>query len=216
MFDVGNIEGWSNSSSTPRQKKLNLDSDEPQVSSISWPPVILHSEEAMNEEDKEIGGDGEWVDKVMVNKLDASSKVGNPLGGCCEASSSPFGQKYLYKEPSYNTLFTGNNRFDITKSDVLDDDVGTSDSSERDLPWQHNHATKIPSISAATGSRIPRIANGIGLKTPTAKDSKLRNLNSRISQSPAEKFITSSATPNRARRLQLLSDGKHKVGTRKQ
>uniref|UniRef100_A0A7N0TSM4 Uncharacterized protein n=1 Tax=Kalanchoe fedtschenkoi TaxID=63787 RepID=A0A7N0TSM4_KALFE len=228
MYDVGNIELRSNSS-VPRPKKLNLDPEEPPVASDPWPPVILPAEDSTNddEEEKELGADGEWVDKVMVNKLDASSKIGNPPG-CLEASISPFTQNYLhdttnlYHEHSYS-MFSGNIRFDTTKSDGLDDDAGTSDSSEQDLHWQYNHPTKIPSLSgAAIGSRIHSFSNGIASKlaTPTpkiTKGSKLRNPNAKISQSPAEKLITSSATPIRIRRQQpLLSDGKHKVGVRKQ
>ncbi|CAM8897045.1 unnamed protein product [Rhodiola kirilowii] len=224
MCDVGNIEVWSTPSSLSRQRKLHLDLDEPVVTSAPWPPVVLPLENIMSEDDKEVSVDGEWVDIVMVNKPDVSCEV-KDTSGCLEASSSPFRQKYLqdtsnlYHRQSYN-MFTGNNKMDIANSDdVLDDDTATSDSSEQDLHWQYNHATKIPSLPSAVGSKIPTITNIIGSKlaTPTTtKGSKLRIPSSKMSQSPAEKLNSSNATPNRIRRQPLLYDGKVKVGSRKQ
>uniref|UniRef100_A0A7N0SZI1 Uncharacterized protein n=1 Tax=Kalanchoe fedtschenkoi TaxID=63787 RepID=A0A7N0SZI1_KALFE len=218
MCDVGNFELRSNSSSVPRLTKLNLDPDEPLVTSAPWPPVIIQAENATNE-DKEISADGEWVDKVMVNKLDPSSEVGNPQG-CWAASSSQnclHDTTNLYHEQPYS-IVTGNNQFDIKKSDGLDDDAGTSDSSDQDLHGQFNHATKIPSVaSAAIGSRIPSLRSKLVSPTPKiARGSKLRKVNAKLSQLPAEKSITSSAAPIGARRQPLLSDGTHKVGNRKQ
>ncbi|KAL9659950.1 hypothetical protein QQ045_024760 [Rhodiola kirilowii] len=215
---------WSTPSSLSRQRKLHLDLDEPVVTSAPWPPVVLPLENIMSEDDKEVSVDGEWVDIVMVNKPDVSCEV-KDTSGCLEASSSPFRQKYLqdtsnlYHRQSYN-MFTGNNKMDIANSDdVLDDDTATSDSSEQDLHWQYNHATKIPSLPSAVGSKIPTITNIIGSKlaTPTTtKGSKLRIPSSKMSQSPAEKLNSSNATPNRIRRQPLLYDGKVKVGSRKQ
>ncbi|KAK9281648.1 hypothetical protein L1049_004551 [Liquidambar formosana] len=213
MGDVGNIEVRNNSAL--RQRKQSCDLDEPLVNSPPWPPVSSPGQDN-REEDKELGS-GEWVDKVMVNKLDAVNRAENPLG-CWEAENrhltDVFYQKYLqdpskiFPEQPYNILM-GNNRFDIANTDDLDEDAATSDSSEPDLLWQFNHA------------KLPSIANGIVSKTkkPTFKPVKspeLRNLNTTLGPSPSRKLSNGvGRPPHRIGRQPVPADGKRKTGNRK-
>ena len=151
----------------PRKKKQSFDLDEILVNSPPWPPVNS-CDQRHRADDKETST-GEWVDKVMVNKLDTAREVKNPLG-CWEAEnghkSDSFYQKYLldssklYPEQSYD-IFAASNQFDIGITDDLDElDAGTSDSSEPDLLWQFNQA------------KLASLANGIGSKTTQKPYSK--------------------------------------------
>lgn len=145
-----------NTNSTTRQKRQSFDLDEILANSPPWPPVVSPSQN-FREDDKEMGS-GEWVDKVMVNKQDIVNGVENPLG-CWEADNghSPdiFYQKYLQPDQSYN-MFMGNNRFNMTTSDELDDlDAATSDSSEPDLLWQFNQ-TKLTSLTNGIEPKIKK------------------------------------------------------------
>ena len=156
--------------STLRQKRQSFDLDDLLANSPPWSPVISPAQNFMDNE-KELGS-GEWVDKVMVNKQDAISRVGNSLG-CWEAEngnlSDVFYQKYLqdsskiYSEQSYN-MFMGGNRFNMAGADDIDDlDAATSDSSEPDLLWQFNQ------------SKLSSITNGIESKTKKPTSMSARN-----------------------------------------
>lgn len=118
-------------------------------------------------------GSGEWVDKVMVNKQEAASRAGNPLG-CWGADngnlSDVFYQKYLqdsskvYPEQSYN-MFMGSNGFNVASTDDMDDlDAATSDSSEPDLLWQFNQ-TKLTNMGNGIGSKTKK-SNAKQVKSP--------------------------------------------------
>lgn len=150
-----------NNSALRQKRHQSFDLDEILANSPPWPPVKSPGQN-FGEDDKDTGS-AEWVDKVMVNKQEAS-RVENPLVGCWGADngnlSDMFYQKYLpdaskiYPEQSYN-MFTGSNRFNGASTDEMDDlDAATSDSSEPDLLWQFNQ-TKL-----TTG-----ITNGIVAKT---------------------------------------------------
>ncbi|KAL7199018.1 hypothetical protein ACSBR2_021329 [Camellia fascicularis] len=163
MGDVGNIE-VRNNSALLRQKRQSFDLDELLGNSPPWPPVGSPGQN-YGEDDKETIS-GEWVDKVMVNKLDAGHRVHNLLGHWETESgqmSDVFYQKYLsdsskiYTEPSFNVLTGSNHQFDIATTDDLDElDVGTtSDSSEPDLLWQFNHA-KLTNLTNGNGSKAPK------------------------------------------------------------
>lgn len=146
-----------------RQKTQSYDFDEMSTNSPPWPPL---NNLGLNygDDDRETGS-GEWVDKVMVNKLDATNKTENILG-CWEADSGNlsevFYQKYLQDpskmdpERSHNMFMGGNNQFNVAGSDDMDDlDDTTTDSSEPDLLWQFNHS-KLTSIANGNGSKARR------------------------------------------------------------
>ncbi|XP_015892040.3 kinesin-like protein KIN-14I [Ziziphus jujuba] len=213
MTDVGNREHRNNSAL--RQKRhQSFDLDEILANSPPWPPVKSPGQN-YGEDDKDTGS-AEWVDKVMVNKQEAS-RVENPLVGCWGADngnlSDMFYQKYLpdaskiYPEQSYN-MFTGSNRFNGASTDEMDDlDAATSDSSEPDLLWQFNQ-TKL-----TTG-----ITNGIVAKTKksNAKPAKSPDLSktfSPLGPSPSRK--PSNGALQRSGRQPAPVDMKRKTGTRK-
>lgn len=120
------------------------------------------------DDDRDIGSSGDWVDKVMVNKLDgARGTVGSWEAENSRLSDS-FYQKYL-PEQSYN-MFQSGNGFDVATTDDLDElDAATSDSSEPDLLWQYNH------------SKLPTFSNG---NMP-----KLNNLNAKPIRSPDLRYF---------------------------
>ena len=144
-----------------RQKKQSFDLEELLGNSPPWPPVSS-AVQTYREDDRDMGSD-QWVDKVMVNKQDAVPRVGNPLG-CWETENRnlPDGlyQKLisdsskLFPDQSYN-IFMGNNRYDISNTDDLDEDAATSDSSDADLLWQFNNA-KITSMTTGFESKIKK------------------------------------------------------------
>ncbi|XP_015577232.1 kinesin-like protein KIN-14I isoform X2 [Ricinus communis] len=214
MGDVGNIE--VHTSSTLRPKRQSFDLDELLANSPPWPPVISPNKN-YGDDEKEMGS-GEWVDKVMVNKQDAVNRAEDPLG-CWEADNGHlpdvFYQKYLsdssriYPEQSYN-MFTGNNRFNMSNTDDIDDlDAGTSDSSEPDLLWQFNQ------------SKLSGTAYGIESKTKkpnskATKNSDLRNLNPMLGPSPSRKLPNGVGVPqHRSGRQPAPVDMKRRTGNRK-
>ncbi|GAU31643.1 hypothetical protein TSUD_38400 [Trifolium subterraneum] len=201
MFDVGNLELQSNT--TLRQKTQSIDFDEILTNSPRWPPVNGLVQNCAEDDDDKETGTGEWVDKVMVNKLDVN-KTGNMLGHWESDNgnlSEEFYQKYLqdsskvYSERSYNMFMRGN-QFNIAGSDDTDDvDAATSDSSEHDLLWQFNH------------SKVTSIANG--------NESKGRKLVSKSAKSPAalsKNGIHSSTAPSPSRKQ--MNGVSHRTPTR--
>ena len=157
-------------SKTRRLKSQSLDFDDVSANSPPWPPVKSPGQFYV-EDDRE-SGQGEWVDKVMVNKQDEST-----LGGWESDSngqiSEVFYQKYLQDssklctERSFNMLM-GGNQFNLAGSDDMDDlDAVTSDSSEPDLLWQYNHSklTTLTSGNASNPKRpISKLPNGPELR----------------------------------------------------
>ncbi|WVY96294.1 hypothetical protein V8G54_028445 [Vigna mungo] len=210
MVDVGNIELHSN---TPlRQKSQSYDFDEMSTNSPPWPPVNNPGQN-YREDDRETGS-GEWVDKVMVNKLDAN-KTDNILG-CWEADSGNlsevFYQKYLqdsskmYSDGSYN-MFMGHNQFKIAGSDDMDDlDDTTTDSSEPDLLWQFNNS-KLTTIANGNGSKARR-----PVSKPTDSPILSKN-NSSLGPSPSRK--QPNGVLHRTGRHPAPVDMKRKTGSRK-
>lgn len=215
MGDVGNMDVCTNSAS--RQKRQSFDLDELLVNSPPWPPVIS-PDQKYKEEEREMSS-GDWVDKVMVNKLDAINRVGNPMP-CWETETGnlqdTFYQKYLqdssktYQDQSYN-VFMGGNRFNIASADDMDDlDAATSDSSEPDLLWQFNQ------------SKLTSLTNGVGsnIKKPSAKATRTPEQSKNTSMpgpSPSRK-LTNGVTSgvHRNGRQGVPANGKRKTGIRKQ
>ncbi|KAM7274458.1 hypothetical protein ACFE04_016324 [Oxalis oulophora] len=210
MGDVGNLEVHVKSAS--RQKKQSFDLDEILGNSPPWPPVKSPTQN-YRDEDKD-GCAGEWVDKVMVNKLE--DQVDNPLecwGPVNGNLPEVYFQKFLpdstklYPDQSYNNMLMSNSQFNISGNDDVDDlDAGTSDSSEPDLLWQFNQ-TKISSITnSILQSKI---------KKPTIKSTKsleTRNLNTmQGGPSPSRKQIP----VHRNGKMAATGDGKRKTTQRK-
>lgn len=154
-----------------RQKTKSVDFDEISVNSPPWPPVNSLGQNDGEDEKETCSGD--WVDKVMVNKLEAS-KTENLLGCWQESNgnlSEAFYQTYLqdsskmYSDQSYS-MFMGGSQFNssMASDDNMDEiDAATSDSSEPDLLWQFNH------------SKLTGLTNGIGSKAiikPVSKPTK--------------------------------------------
>ncbi|KAH1136262.1 hypothetical protein AAZX31_10G016100 [Glycine max] len=214
MLDVGNIELHSN---TPlRQKTQSYDFDEMSTNSPPWPPL---NNLGLNygDDDRETGS-GEWVDKVMVNKLDATNKTENILG-CWEADSGNlsevFYQKYLQDpskmdpERSHNMFMGGNNQFNVAGSDDMDDlDDTTTDSSEPDLLWQFNHS-KLASIANGNGSKARRPVS----KPTNSPILSKNNVHSSLGPSPSRKQQSNGV--NRTARHPAPVDMKRKTGSRK-
>ncbi|KAI9080345.1 hypothetical protein K1719_037739 [Acacia pycnantha] len=210
---MGDVGSMGLHSKTRRQKTQSLDFDELSANSPPWPPVKSPGQN-YGEDDREIG-QGEWVDKVMVNKQDGS-RIESPLGGWETDNgqlSEVFYQKYLqdsskvYTDRSFNMLM-GGNQFNLAGSDDLDDlDAVTSDSSEPDLLWQYNH------------SKLTAVANGIGSQTkrsisklPKSPDLS-KNVNSSLIPSPSRKQPI--GVLNRTGRHPAPVDMKRKTGNRK-
>ncbi|XP_020238915.1 kinesin-like protein KIN-14I isoform X3 [Cajanus cajan] len=204
------------SNSALRQKTQSYDFDEMSTNSPPWPPVNSPGQN-YREDDKETGS-GEWVDKVMVNKLDAN-KTENILG-CWEADtgnlSEAFYQKYLqdsskiYSERSYN-MFMGGNQFNIAGSDGMDDlDDATTDSSEPDLLWQFNHSKLTTSIANGNGSKARKPVSKPTNSTGLSKS----NIHSSLGPSPSRKQPT-GVVSHRTGRHPAPVDMKRKTGSRK-
>ncbi|CAL5208873.1 unnamed protein product [Lathyrus oleraceus] len=213
MVDVGNLALQSNT--ILRQKSQSFDFDEILTNSPSWPPVNSLVQNCL-EDDKETGT-GEWVDKVMVNKLDVN-KTGNMLG-CWEADngnlSEEFYQKYLpdsskvYSERSYNMFMRGN-QFNIAGSDDTDDvDAATSDSSEHDLLWQFNHS-KVTNIANGNESKGRRLVS----KSAKSPELSKNGIHSSTAPSPSRKQ-TSGVSHRTPTRQPAPVDMKRKTGSRK-
>lgn len=214
MDDVGNIEVHNNS--VLRRKSQNFDLDELLSNSPPWPPVSSPGQH-LGEEEREMSS-GEWVDKVMVNKLDASHGAPNTFGQWEPNNgqmSDVFYQKYLsdssksYMDSSYN-IFSGSNQFDAATTEDLDElDAGTSDSSETDLLWQLNQA-KFANLTSEIGSKIPKSGPKLG-KTPD-----LRNMASKLGPSSGQKVLNGTgSTPQRNGRRVIPTDTKRKNANKK-
>ncbi|KAL7587992.1 hypothetical protein Lser_V15G41407 [Lactuca serriola] len=192
--------------SRSRQKTQSFDLDELLANSPPWPPVISSSpcETTYGEEDdRDMMGSADWVDKVMVNKQDAAAAAAR----CWEAENN--GGVYQ----SYNIGFQGVNGFEIATTDGADEhelDAATSDSSEPDLLWQFNHS-KLPILPNSTVSRLNN-SNGKPTKSPD-----LRSMIPRLGPSPSRKPTGQAPAPQRGGRQGAVAGAemKRKAGTRK-
>ncbi|KAK2418764.1 P-loop nucleoside triphosphate hydrolase superfamily protein with CH (Calponiny) domain-containing protein [Trifolium repens] len=217
MVEVGNIE--LQSKIVTRQKTQSIDFDEISANSPPWPPVNSLGQND-GEDDKETGS-GEWVDKVMVNKLDAN-KTENLLECWQESNgnlSESFYQTYLqdsskmYSEQSYNNMFMGGNQFSsimMGSDDNMDEiDAATSDSSEPDLLWQFNHS-KLTSLTNGIGSKTIMRSVSKATKSPELSKS---SVHSSLGPSPSSK--QSKVVSHRTGRSPAPIDMKRKIGNRK-
>ncbi|CAH1451101.1 unnamed protein product [Lactuca virosa] len=198
--------------SRSRQKTQSFDLDELLANSPPWPPVISSSpcETTYGEEDdRDMMGSADWVDKVMVNKQDAAAAAAAAAARCWEAENNGG----LYQ--SYNIGFQGVNGFEIATTDGADEhelDAATSDSSEPDLLWQFNHS-KLSNLPNSTVSRLNN-SNGKPTKSPD-----LRSMIPRLGPSPSRKPTgqAQAQAPQRGGRQGAVAGAemKRKAGTRK-
>lgn len=202
--DIGSNEASKKYRS--RQKTQSIDIDELLGNSPPWPPVSSPGE-MYADDDRDIGSSGDWVDKVMVNKLDgARGTVGSWEAENSRLSDS-FYQKYL-PEQSYN-MFQSGNGFDVATTDDLDElDAATSDSSEPDLLWQYNHS-KLPTFSNGNISKL----NNLNAKPIRSPDLSNRTMISNIMPSPSRK--STNVAPQRGGRQLAPAEVKRKTGNRK-
>lgn len=194
--DVANFE--MDKKTRMRQKTQSFDLDELLANSPPWPPISSPGE-TYAEDDREMMGSGDWVDKVMVNKQDAAA------ARCWEAENNGgFYQKYV---PDSSKLYSeGAHGFEIASTDGADElDAATSDSSEPDLLWQFNHS-KLPTLSRLNNS------NGKPTKSPD-----LRSMIPRLGPSPSRKPTGSHQAqgPTRGGRQGTAAEMKRKAGSKK-
>ena len=150
------------------------------------PPWLPASSPSMSgKEDDRESVSGDWVDKVMVNRLDSANRDENPAGQWeVDSRQSPemFYQSYardpskIYPEQPYKSspntrdsqeYDAQRGRFEMASTDESDElEVATSDSSEPDLLWQSN----IPRMSSlpnpnVLGSKTKKTTNPRGFKS---------------------------------------------------
>ncbi|GMH20457.1 hypothetical protein Nepgr_022298 [Nepenthes gracilis] len=217
MEDASSIEAYSKSAS--RQRRQSFDLDESLRNSPPW-PLLNSPGQNYQLDDKEMDL-GEWVDKVMVNKQEATPGVYNHPSACWEADTGhlpdSFYQKYfpesskLYSKVS-NNIINGINDFRVANTDDLDElDAATSDSSEPDLLWQFN-LSKLPTPANGIESKTSKL-NAKQVKSPELSKSKIPT----VGPSPSRKLANRVGTPTNlnGRPQPVSGEGKRKGGTGK-
>ncbi|KAJ8752479.1 hypothetical protein K2173_004767 [Erythroxylum novogranatense] len=223
--DASSMEFGKKPSSLPRRR--SFDPHDLRRNSPSWPPVGSPAQNG-KEDDKE-SVSSHWVDKIMVNKHDATSKDENPMEHWeVDSRELPeaFYQKHnrgpskIYPEQPYiKTPMDKRNfrdteahrtRYEMGSTDDSDDlEAATSDSSETDILWQSN----LP-----TTSRIPKLP-GPKTKKSNPKPSKgteTRSLIPSLIPSPSRKVPNGvSPATNRPAKPLVSVDGKKKTGPAK-
>ncbi|KAL5701006.1 hypothetical protein ACHQM5_026389 [Ranunculus cassubicifolius] len=223
MEDVGNIEVWNDSPQL--QKRPNFDLQELLMNSPPWPPVDSLGSNFQKEDEKDIGS-GDWVDKVMVNKLDNRN---NPLRRP-DGENDLFYQRHLldarvFPEQPYNKILAAagiretpvydlpRNRFDVASENSDELDVATSDSSEPDLLWQFNLSSKVAPISNGVGSKLKKSHSSLGSSPDLS--SVNRSGIPRLAPSPSRKLGNGVGNLSKNGRRVVSSDGKRKGGNGK-
>ncbi|CAK7340594.1 unnamed protein product [Dovyalis caffra] len=223
MEDV-NAEVRNRNKSIPRRRSLD-----PQDLIMYSPPWPLATSPSLSgkEDDKE-SVSGDWVDKVMVNRLDAASRAENPAGQWeVDGRQLPetFYQSYArdpskiypeqpYKSPS-NTkdnqeYDAQRGRFEMASTDDSDElEAGTSDSSEPDLLWQSSipRMTSLPNPNVL-GSKTKKTVNPRGFKS-----TETRSLIPSLIPSPSRK-LPNGVSPglNKPGRQLVSVEGRRKTG----
>lgn len=170
MEDVGNLESWNNStSSTPKIFFFDLQ----ELNSPPWPQVNSSGFGFQREDERE-RGNGDWVDKVMVNKQESfhlrdANQHANWEGDNRQLPDS-FYQRYLVdssKKDGHQEYDTQRSRFDTATTDDSDDvEAATSDSSEPDMLWQFN-PPKVPTTTPTKiASKIKKPQPKMAAKSP--------------------------------------------------
>ncbi|KAJ8467577.1 hypothetical protein OPV22_030129 [Ensete ventricosum] len=186
MEEVGNIE--VRSSLPLRQKKPSFDLQDLFTTNDSppWPD----SSSRMNlpvRDDKEIVS-GDWVDKIMVNKLDTAVMDDNPMidwegdSGTlpdffyqrCVSDMRIYPDKQCHKsamrrKDSYELDMQRSHSYYVATDDSDDQDIATSDSSEADMLWQFS-LQNVHITGNESGSRIkkpqPKFTQSSDIRTP--------------------------------------------------
>ncbi|KAJ6737679.1 KINESIN-LIKE PROTEIN KLP-3 [Salix viminalis] len=224
QMEDGNAEVRNHCSSLPRRRSLD-----PQDLILYSPPWSSAGSPALSgkEDDKE-SVSGDWVDKVMVNRLDAARRDENPAGQWEVDSRQLPGMFYqihardpskIYPEQPYKSppntkdsqeYDAQRSRFEMASTDDSDElEAATSDSSEPDLLWQSNipRMTSLPNPNVL-GSKTKKTANPRGFKSTGT-----RSLIPSLIPSPSRK-LPNGASPglNKPGRQLVSADGKRKTG----
>ncbi|KAJ6434549.1 hypothetical protein OIU84_018126 [Salix udensis] len=181
-IEDGNSEVRNNYLSVPTRRR-SLDPQDLIMYSPPWPIASSHSMSAKEDDRESVSSD--WVDKVMMNRLDSANRDENPAGQWeVDSRQSPemFYQSYardpskIYPEQPYKSppntrdsqeCDAQRGRFEIASTDESDElEAATSDSSEPDLLWQSN----IPRMSSlpnpnVLGSKTKKTAYPRGFKS---------------------------------------------------
>ncbi|KAJ6757070.1 P-LOOP NUCLEOSIDE TRIPHOSPHATE HYDROLASE SUPERFAMILY PROTEIN [Salix koriyanagi] len=181
-IEDGNSEVRNSYLSVPTRRR-SLDPQDLIMYSPPWPIASSHSMSAKEDDRESVSSD--WVDKVMMNRLDSANRDENPAGQWeVDSRQSPemFYQSYardpskIYPEQPYKSppntrdsqeYDAQRGRFEIASTDESDElEAATSDSSEPDLLWQSN----IPRMSSlpnpnVLGSKTKKTAYPRGFKS---------------------------------------------------
>ncbi|XP_064976595.1 kinesin-like protein KIN-14F isoform X1 [Musa acuminata AAA Group] len=186
MEEVGNIE--VRSSLPSRQKKPSFDLQDLFTTNDSppWPDSCSRMNLPVRD-DKEIVS-GDWVDKIMVNKLDTAVMDDNPMidweGDTgtlpdffyqrCVSDVRIYPDKQYHKsamrrKDSYELDMQRSHSYYVATDDSDDQDIATSDSSEADMLWQFS-LQNVHSTGNESGSRIkkpqPKFTQSSDIRTP--------------------------------------------------
>ncbi|KAJ6762608.1 KINESIN-LIKE PROTEIN KLP-3 [Salix purpurea] len=225
-IEDGNSEVRNNYLSVPTRRR-SLDPQDLIMYSPPWPIASSHSMSAKEDDRESVSSD--WVDKVMMNRLDSANRDENPAGQWeVDSTQSPemFYQSYardpskIYPEQPYKSppntrdsqeYDAQRGRFEIASTDESDElEAATSDSSEPDLLWQSN----IPRMSSLPNPNV------LGSKTKKTtyprgfKSTETRSLIPSLIPSPSRK-LPHGVSPglNKAGRQLVSVDGKRKNWT---
>ncbi|KAJ6380350.1 hypothetical protein OIU76_016920 [Salix suchowensis] len=227
-IEDGNSEVRNSYLSVPTRRR-SLDPQDLIMYSPPWPIASSHSMSAKEDDRESVSSD--WVDKVMMNRLDSANRDENPAGQWeVDSRQSPemFYQSYardpskIYPEQPYKSppntrdsqeYDAQRGRFEIASTDESDElEAATSDSSEPDLLWQSN----IPRMSSlpnpnVLGSKTKKTAYPRGFKS-----TETRSLIPSLIPSPSRK-LPHGVSPglNKAGRQLVSVDGKRKTGQAK-
>ncbi|KAK8947063.1 Kinesin-4 [Platanthera zijinensis] len=188
MEEVGNIEARSNSAENKKNQSFDI-----QQSLLAGGSYLLTDCTPLRacqiRDDNEIGS-GDWVDKVMVNKIENSPSHrdgnGTTLPDFFHHRYVTDGRAYLDQQYSRNGHLKKDSnefgiqrhRFDRVITDDSDDlDMATSDSSEADALWKFNLPEAICANIIGGGSKVK--------KTP------IKSVNSPNFRSPNHAYIPS-------------------------
>ncbi|XP_060667800.1 kinesin-like protein KIN-14G [Ziziphus jujuba] len=217
--------------SATKLKRRSLDLHDMIRSTSPWPHV--GDPEPNGKEDDKDSVSSDWVDKVMVNKMESLSRE-DSLVDCWDEDNNHipeiFGQSYLPDPPKiYPEQFgkvignkkesqdydaqKNNIRYEMATTDESDElEAATSDSSEPDMLWQLNPPK----------TTITNIPNGLGQKTKKTtypRPSRIleaRSLIPSLIPSPVRKAPNGVTQPsNRPVRHGVNPDGKRRAGNAK-
>ncbi|KAF5454141.1 hypothetical protein F2P56_023828 [Juglans regia] len=211
MEDVGNLKVRKNSAAKPKRRSLDL--QDMMRNSPSWHPVGSPGLDGKEDDKDSVSGD--WIDKVMPNKLAGRWDVDNRQLPEMFGRTYPSAISKIYPEQAFNKkdgqdYDAPNSRCEVATDDSDELEAETSDSSEPDMLWQLNlhKATMIPN---GTGSKTKKT------NPKSAKSSEPRSLIPMRIPSPSRiKAPNGVSQPsNKSGRQAVLAEGKWKSGNAK-